>query len=189
VSVPSKISRLGSKNNLELGVYISLGSNLSFGGQSSRTLISAAFEHLEGRGDKIIAASSLWKSDAWPKSHGSPDFVNAVCRVDPFDSDPAHLLARLHNIEDHFGRVRDPHKRWSSRTLDLDVLDYNGLISKNYSLLTLPHPRIASRDFVLLPLLEICPSWRHPITLKNGQILLDELVFANQTHNCERLAA
>jgi 2-amino-4-hydroxy-6-hydroxymethyldihydropteridine diphosphokinase len=188
LSVPSIISRLRSETDLEPGVFISLGSNLSFGGYSSQTLISAALNRLELGGDKVIATSSLWKSDAWPKGQGAPDFINAVCRIYPFDRDPERLLRRLHVIEDHFGRVRDPHNRWPARTLDLDLLDYNGLISEKHSFYTLPHPRIASRDFVLLPLLEVSPYWKHPITSKDGQILLNELIVTNQTHNCQRLA-
>lgn len=71
--------------------------------------------------------------------------------------------------------------------MDLDLLDYNGLIVKNDSFLTLPHPRIAVRDFVILPLTEISPNWVHPISGKDGRELFDEITVTDKTNHCMRI--
>jgi 2-amino-4-hydroxy-6-hydroxymethyldihydropteridine diphosphokinase len=167
------------------GVLISLGSNLDYGDRAPRAVLADALDCLEAQGDHVIALSSFWISDAWPPNSGAPRFTNAVCRLNPKDDDPALLLSRLHTIEAEFGRTRSHRNRWSARTLDLDLLDYNGLISKNYSFPTLPHPRIAERDFVLRPLLEVMPNWVHPITGESGTHLLENLVKSGQLNNCE----
>jgi len=72
------------------------------------------------------------------------------------------LLARLHAVEAEFGRERG--RINAPRTLDLDVIDYDGLISAGGETPILPHPRLADRAFVLLPLMDIAPDWRHPVT-------------------------
>jgi 2-amino-4-hydroxy-6-hydroxymethyldihydropteridine diphosphokinase len=169
-------------------VFISLGSNQSYRSLSSVAILNSAIERLEFGGDTILATSSFWKSDAWPAGTGAPDFVNAVCQIHPADNDPALLLSRLHSIEAKFGRQRDPLNRWSKRTLDLDLLDYNGLISENNSFPILPHPRIAVRDFVLLPLMEVSSCWVHPVTRQNGALLLGELQQGGFGNNCIRLS-
>jgi 2-amino-4-hydroxy-6-hydroxymethyldihydropteridine diphosphokinase len=185
--VPSLICSNKPEYDPSLGVFISLGSNQNYREMSSRALLLGAIETLRDGGDLIVARSSFWQSDAWPAGTGAPDFINAVCRVQPYDDDPAQLLSRLHAIEAKFGRQRDPQNRWSSRTLDLDLLDYNGLISENNSFPTLPHPRIAERDFVLKPLLEVSSNWVHPVTKKMGQSLLFELEQGETTNNCLKL--
>jgi 2-amino-4-hydroxy-6-hydroxymethyldihydropteridine diphosphokinase len=187
VSAPSTISLNRLNSDPEAGVYISLGSNLGFDGLSPQATLLAAIDTIGYRGDKIVAVSSFWLSDAWPAGAGAPNFVNAVCRVRPLDNDPAFLLERLHEIEAKFGRRRDHLNRWSPRTLDLDLIDYNGLVSKNSSFLLLPHPRIEDRDFVLKPLLELSPNWVHPITQRRGRFSLDALENANRTNNCIQL--
>jgi 2-amino-4-hydroxy-6-hydroxymethyldihydropteridine diphosphokinase len=71
--------------------------------------------------------------------------------------------------------------------MDLDILDYNGQIMENYSFLTLPHPRIAVRDFVLLPLMEISPNWVHPVTGIGGHKLLEMLDITYGYSGCRKL--
>jgi 2-amino-4-hydroxy-6-hydroxymethyldihydropteridine diphosphokinase len=155
---------------------------------SSRALLSSAIEKIEFGGDQVIATSSFWQSDAWPIGTDAPVYINAVCQIKPFDNDPALLLQRLHEIEAKFGRLRDPHNRWSSRTLDLDLLDYNGIVSQNSSFPCLPHPRIAQRDFVLIPIIEVSPNWVHPITKMRASFLLSELVESNNLSNCIQIS-
>jgi 2-amino-4-hydroxy-6-hydroxymethyldihydropteridine diphosphokinase len=169
------------------GVYVGLGSNLSHLNQTPNQLLDKAQEMLERGGDKIAAVSSFWTSNAWPAYTGASDYTNAVCKIHPCDDDPASLLARLHSIEAELGRQRDPHNQWASRTMDLDLLDYNGLITDNDDQLKLPHPKIGQRDFVLLPLLEVSPNWVHPNTCERGDILLDRLLQSNQTNGCIRV--
>jgi 2-amino-4-hydroxy-6-hydroxymethyldihydropteridine diphosphokinase len=73
---------------------------------------------------------------------------------------PATLLDALHSIERRFGRKRE--KRNAPRTLDLDILDYDGRVEGGPPVL--PHPRMETRAFVLIPMAEIAPDWRHPIS-------------------------
>jgi len=97
---------------------------------------------------------------------------------------PAALLEALHRIEALFGRVR--RVRWGERTLDLDLLDFNGLVvpakgprgpeaGLGTLPLALPHPGLAERGFVLVPLLEMAPEWRHPVSGEGAARLLERL--------------
>jgi 2-amino-4-hydroxy-6-hydroxymethyldihydropteridine diphosphokinase len=182
--LPSSIINQEHKSAQFSGVYLSLGSNLRYLDQTPRTNLVRALNSLQAGGDKIIASSSLWRSDAWPAGTGAPSFINAVCQISPLDNNPANLLSRLHTIEAKFGRQRNPLNRWNARSLDLDLLDYNGIILQNNSFLELPHPRIHSRDFVLMPLLEISPNWVHPISGTTGRCLLDHLKMLGPMNNC-----
>ena len=94
-------------------------------------------------------------------SSDQPWFVNAVAAVDTALG-PAALLDGLLAVERRFGRVRKG--RWEARALDLDLLDYRGLVRDGTPPPELPHPRLAGRAFVLLPLAEVAPEWRHPVT-------------------------
>jgi 2-amino-4-hydroxy-6-hydroxymethyldihydropteridine diphosphokinase len=172
---PSSISRSPALASEPTGVYVGLGSNLGYKNVTPRQLVERTLVLIEEDGDQVIATSALWTSHAWPANTGASDYVNAVCRLWPFDNDPAALLTRLNKIEAKLGRKRDPQNQWASRTIDIDILDYNGAILENDSFLKLPHPRIAVRDFVLFPLLEVCPNWVHPITGLPGARLLDDL--------------
>ena len=111
-----------------------------------------------------VIASSLIETKPFGRPN-QPNFVNAVAAIETH-LPPQALLARLHAIERAAGRRRTI--RWGPRTLDLDLLDYHGLILRGaprqprVDRLILPHPGIAERIFVLAPLAEIAPTWRHP---------------------------
>ena len=91
-----------------------------------------------------------------------PSFVNGVALAETMLG-PAALLATLHRIERRFGRMR--RRRNEPRILDLDLIDYRGQVSEGSAARpVLPHPRVMERPFVLIPLREICPFWRHPVT-------------------------
>ena len=94
------------------------------------------------------------------------------------NGDAAMTLAALHRIESRFGRVRGI--RNEARVLDMDLLDFNGQLSQNPSLM-LPHPRMHKRAFVLLPLRELCPDWCHPIS----GVLIDDLIA--QLPSCQKI--
>lgn len=144
------------------GVYVALGANLSSETHGSpRATLEAAVAALADAAVPVLRRSSWWRSAPQPASD-QPDFVNGVVEV-AAALDPAGLLAALHRIEANFGRVR--RERWEARVLDLDLIDYRGRITGPEAPgPVLPHPRAAERLFVLLPLQEIAPDWRHPAT-------------------------
>lgn len=115
---------------------------------------------LQGRDVQLVRTSSLWRSAPVPRSD-QPWFFNAVVAVKSSLS-PADLLARMHAVEARFGRVR--RERNEARVVDLDVLDFEGRVSPAGAVPILPHPRLGERAFVLRPLAEIAPDWRHPVS-------------------------
>jgi 2-amino-4-hydroxy-6-hydroxymethyldihydropteridine diphosphokinase len=121
-------------------------------------------------GVRRVSLSRLWDSAPVPVSD-QPRFVNAVLRAEG-TPDPAALLAALHGIEARFGRVRGEQN--AARTLDLDLLDLNGLVRASPPPI-LPHPRLHLRAFVLAPLAEVAPGWRHPVTGETVEALLAAL--------------
>lgn len=130
--------------------FIALGSNLS----DPEAQVSRAFAELDALpGTRLLAQSSLYRSAPWGYSD-QPDFINAVAEVET-RLEPRRLLEMLLDIEHRFGRVREFLN--APRVLDLDLLLYNGLIHHEHGL-TLPHPRMHERAFVLLPLTEIAPE-------------------------------
>jgi 2-amino-4-hydroxy-6-hydroxymethyldihydropteridine diphosphokinase len=150
-------------------IYIALGANLpSRAGLPAKTLL-AAFERLAQSGIASVRVSRFYRSEAWPDP-SDPEFVNAVASVSTGLS-PRDLLTQMHAIEKSFGRDRSGAARPNApRSLDLDLIDYEGKIQDGPP--ALPHPRMSTRAFVLVPLMEIAPEWRHP---ESGRSI-DELV-------------
>ena len=109
------------------------------------------------------------------------DFVNAVAEVET-DISPEALLAECHAIEEALGRSRDV--RWGPRTIDLDILLYGNRVISG-SALTIPHPRLAIRKFVLVPLCEIAPQAVHPVFKKTAAHLLHELKDPHRVAKCD----
>lgn len=152
-------------------ILIGLGANLpSSAGPPERTLL-AALAALESSDVHVVARSRLYQSEPVPRAD-QPLFVNAVATLTT-TLPPERLLARLHEIEASFGRVR--RERNEARTLDLDLLDFDGLVRNSDVAPVLPHPRLDQRAFVLAPLAEIAPDWRHPVTERSAAELLAEL--------------
>lgn len=140
-------------------IYISLGANVpSRAGQPLETL-RAAIAAMPQHGIRVTGTSGFYHSAAWPDPT-DPPFVNAVVSV-ATQKGPYELLHGLLALERQFGRVRKT--RWEPRSLDLDLIDYGGLISDTDELM-LPHPRMHERPFVLVPLRDLAPAWRHPDT-------------------------
>jgi 2-amino-4-hydroxy-6-hydroxymethyldihydropteridine diphosphokinase len=126
---------------------------------------------LRAEGITIVARSRLYESDPVPKSD-QPKFVNAVARIET-TLPPSPLLSLLHRVEDSFGRVR--RVRNEARALDLDLLDYDGRMESEPGGPDLPHPRLHLRAFVLMPLIEVTPEWRHPVSGQPAAALLTSL--------------
>ena len=156
---------------------VAFGSNLAISGENMPKTVSLAGQNISGPGTRVLAMSRLFTSPSFPSGSG-PDYVNAAAVVET-DKDPADLLQHLHDIETRFGRVRA--ERWGPRTLDLDLLAYGDLVLPDFATqdhwralppatqatlwpddLILPHPRLQDRAFVLVPLAEVAPNWRHP---------------------------
>jgi 2-amino-4-hydroxy-6-hydroxymethyldihydropteridine diphosphokinase len=150
-------------------ILLALGANLPSTVGSPVETLRAALAALDHVGIHVCAASKFFVSAAWPDPR-DPAFVNAVACVET-KLEPAPLLASLHTIERKFGRLRG--ERNAPRTLDLDLLDYDGRIEEGPP--QLPHPRMAERGFVLIPLADIAPDWRHPLSGKVVQSLIAEL--------------
>lgn len=143
-----------------LPTYIALGANLPRDNCTPAETLHDALEALQERGVDIIARSSFWHSPAWPDP-ADPPYVNAAAEI-VTELSPRALLDLMHKIEASFGRTRVV--RWESRALDLDLIDYRGEVRSDADGLELPHPRAAGRAFVLLPLAEIAPDWREPVS-------------------------
>lgn len=142
-------------------ILVALGSNLH-SAQMGPPLATVewALLRLRAAGLAIEAVSSWYASAPVPPS-GQPWFVNGVARLAAAPS-PQRLMSLLHDIEAAAGRHRAEAN--AARPLDLDLIDYEGRISLPGAWPVLPHPRLASRAFVLLPLADVAPAWRHPWT-------------------------
>lgn len=150
-------------------IVIALGANLPSPAGPPADTLRAALAALENAGVHVRGASKFFVSAAWPDPR-DPAFINAVASVETTFA-PDALLAILHKIEKDFGRRRG--ERNAPRTLDLDLLDYNGLVEEGPP--QLPHPRMAERGFVLIPLADIAPDWRHPVSGRTVRSLIAEL--------------
>ena len=153
VSIPSEPNL-----NLDDAVVVALGSNLGNGYASCEALLEAALARFPRAGLPVIARSSWWRSAAWPDPAG-PEYRNGIAIVETNDP-PAAVLEKLLAIETAFRRVR--RSRNAPRTLDLDLVAHGRHVIDTPGLV-LPHPRAAERLFVMGPLAEIAPQWRHPV--------------------------
>ena len=156
-------------------ILIALGSNVDGPWGSPRQTVEMALHMLNQFPLRLVKSSSLLITEPFGVVN-QPQFVNAVALVEtamPAES----LIRKLHMIERQAGRRRG--KRWGPRTLDLDILDYHGLIKHKRQLvqkaLILPHPGIAERRFVLEPIQEIAPRWHHPKTHATAQSMIQKL--------------
>ena len=159
---------------------LAFGANLPFEGLKPDETIRAAIQAFPEVKLPVPQLSRLFETPCFPAGAG-PDYVNAAALLQVEGAFSAEgLLARLHQIEAMFGRMRET--RWGMRTLDIDLLAFGDLVLPDADTQThwrdldpllqagaapdqliLPHPRIQDRAFVLMPLADVAPGWRHPV--------------------------
>ena len=158
---------------MHISVFIGLGANLPhecFG--SPRRTLEAALAELGRRGVRTVRVSPWYRTAPIPASD-QPWYVNAVAEV-ASDLPADALLAELHAVEAAFGRARTVLN--AARPIDLDLLDFHGEIAAGGpGRATLPHPRMTDRAFVLLPLADLAPEWRHPVSGLSVRTLIEAL--------------
>ena len=133
---------------------------MPFKGLSGPALVAAALQRLADEGLKLLAVSACHTTAAWPDP-SDPLFTNAVAVLHAPGRTAQAVMKLLLEAEAAFGRIRAV--RNAPRTLDLDLLDFDGQVIAQDGLV-LPHPRMHERAFVLGPLVEVLPDWRHPVT-------------------------
>ncbi|MBI1220595.1 MAG: 2-amino-4-hydroxy-6-hydroxymethyldihydropteridine diphosphokinase [Rhodobacteraceae bacterium] len=174
---------------------VALGGNVATQGGAPEATLRAAIQEMSKAGLEVVRQSRLFRTSSFPDPT-DPEYVNACVEIRAALS-PAEVLRRLHHIEAEFGRERV--QRWGQRTLDLDLLAQGDTLlpdGATYALwrdlapeqrllrapddLILPHPRLHERSFVLVPLAEIAPEWRHPALGLTVQEMLDRLPRADR---------
>lgn len=152
---------------------------MEYAGGGPADVVQEAFEKLAHAGFVIRARSRFFRTPAYPAGAG-PEFVNAAAQIET-SLNAAQTLAALHAIEAEMGRTRAV--RWGARTLDLDLIAMGAAVLPDAKLhqywrempleqqkttmpeqLILPHPRLAERAFVLVPMMDVAADWCHPVT-------------------------
>jgi 2-amino-4-hydroxy-6-hydroxymethyldihydropteridine diphosphokinase len=153
---------------------LAIGTNMPFEGYAGAALVDAALAALTARGLAPLVVSTCHVTEAWPDP-ADPPFTNAAAVLHAPGWSAQGVLGALLAVERDFGRVRG--RANAPRTLDLDLLDLDGLRISAPGLV-LPHPRLAVRRFVLLPLAEIWPDWTHPVLGETATALMRRLAAA-----------
>ncbi len=160
-------------------MLVALGANLAGHMDSPSGQLDAAIREIDKAGLEVKRKSRLFRTPCFPPPGAGPDFVNAAIICES-DLSPRAILKLLHGVEISMGRQRV--QRWAARVLDLDLLavgdqvlpdadtfrhwaglELSAQMARAPEELILPHPRLHERGFVLVPLLDIAPDWRHPV--------------------------
>ena len=140
--------------NRAKSIYLAIGSNL---GNKKENIEKAKFELIK-ENINILQSSSFYESLSWPNKK-NPKFINIILRINT-NLKPIELLKKCKEIELNLGRIKSAKN--SPRICDIDIIDYNKIILTDK--IILPHPRMHTRNFVLLPLFEVSKDWIHPIS-------------------------
>ena len=152
-------------------VLLSFGSNL---GNRHETLNDAWRVLGQTPGIQTVRLSRFYETEPVGGPAGQPMYINAAGIIETILSPPLKLLETLQNIESDFGRVRT--ERWGARTLDIDILLYDDQVVE-LPALTIPHPEMLLRQFVLVPACDIAGDWVHPLT---GMTVREHLHFSGR---------
>lgn len=155
------------KMNNKQRVFLALGSNLG----DKESILDKALFAIEQQIGKLLNSSHRYATEPWGFT-SDQQFVNMVIEIET-NLSPNDLLYQCLKIEQYLGRVRSNNAGYSSRTIDLDILFYNDLILNEDNLL-IPHPHIAKRNFVLVPLCEIAQDFIHPVFQQSMKELLEK---------------
>ena len=151
--------------------YVAIGGNLVPEGYETLEAVMADAIAALAKEDLTISQCSQWFETAPVPVSDQPWFLNAVMAIETSLTATA-LLACLHRVEADFGRIRTI--RNEARILDLDLIDYQGELYDDDAI-TLPHPRMHQRAFVLLPIQDLDPSWTHPVTGQDVATLIAQM--------------
>lgn len=151
-------------------IVLALGANLPSRFGTPLQTLNRVLSVLPEFGIRVLRASRFFSNPAVPAS-SQPDYVNCVVEV-ATGLGPADLLRACLEVEEQMGRVRA--EKWGPRSLDIDVIDFEGRVLDTIDL-RLPHPRLSERGFVLIPLLDLDPSWRHPVLGRTAKDLAESL--------------
>nr|WP_281070759.1 2-amino-4-hydroxy-6-hydroxymethyldihydropteridine diphosphokinase [Oceaniglobus trochenteri] len=177
-------------------VLVALGANTTLAGQTREEAVMSALQRLDSSTCRLLKYSRMFMTPCFPAGAG-PDYINAVASFETRLT-ARNFLARLHSVETDLGRERV--QRWGSRTMDLDLLAYGESVLPDRATflhwhdlaieeqkmrapdkLIVPHPRMAERAFVLIPLLDIAPDWRHPVSGMTVRQMADALPEAEKS--------
>ena len=160
-------------------IFLGIGSNLPSTFGDRFTNVNLAISYLEINGIKVIKKSSFYETFSHPNKK-NPKFINIVVSVKT-NLSPIDLMSVLIIIEEKLERKRN--KKNDPRTCDIDIIDYNNqILNFRYNNLDLeiPHKKLSSRNFVLFPLNEIYPEWKHPKTREIIGTLIQKLSEENK---------
>ncbi|GHF29706.1 2-amino-4-hydroxy-6-hydroxymethyldihydropteridine diphosphokinase [Kordiimonas sediminis] len=180
-------------------VVLALGGNLPGPFGNCITTLQKAVSALPEFGVEIDQVSSLYQTSPVPPT-GQPDFLN-LALLGRTAKSPQSLMAALHALEERLGRERE--ERWSARTLDIDIIFYGDAILPDDTAwkaaaehtdpsyappeVTVPHPRMHKRAFVLVPLTDIAPAYIHPVLGQSVSALLDSLLETGNDETLQKL--
>ena len=158
-------------------IILSLGSNLPSNFGNRFETLDLATNILSKYMYSIAKKSSFYETPSYPDQN-NPKFINIVISIkSDLKRDLDYLVHTIFFIEKKIGRRRN--KKNDPRTIDIDIIDYNNQVldfkTKDSKLIKIPHEKLTSRNFVLLPLKEICPDWKHPETGMHIDVMVDKL--------------
>ncbi len=159
-------------NNEPHNAYVAFGSNL---GPREKNIAVALNAMETTREIDVVKVSSLYETQPEGGPANQSAYINGVVHIRT-SLEPHRLLTVCQHIEESLGRKRTI--RWGPRTIDLDILSFDREI-RGEPALTLPHPMMHERDFVMRPLAEIAPDWVHPVLEQSAATILEKLLAGN----------